>query len=294
MPPMIAFGWVRFGVGVAAFVLIGALLLPRPGANAAWQALHYQIDYKLRQASEYTARFSPPGKGQGRSGNETQKTEPSKNPTAASPSSTPPPESKISSTPDQSGSKSKQDAPSLQPSSERAAQFYQLFKILFLVALALLIGWWFFRKRDLIFHAIRSIIHSIAEFFRNLFGFRFRNRTDATIAREKNKKRRPFAAFQNPFLTGKEVLWTQAQLILYSFEAFRAWAEEQGIAARPEQTAREFCTDLGSRFSEINPELNELSFLYAHAAYATTEPTGRDLEPIKKLWRYFTGNSNYK
>src|ERR1035437_6434414 len=29
MPAMIAFGWIRFGAGVAAFVLLGALLLPR-------------------------------------------------------------------------------------------------------------------------------------------------------------------------------------------------------------------------------------------------------------------------
>jgi hypothetical protein len=49
MPPMIALGWIRFGAGLGAFVLIGALLLPRPGANEAWQSLRYHVDYRLQQ-----------------------------------------------------------------------------------------------------------------------------------------------------------------------------------------------------------------------------------------------------
>jgi len=65
MPPMIAFGWIRFGVGVAVICIGCALLLPRPGASDAWQALRYHLDYQLRQASEYAARFSPHGSGQG-------------------------------------------------------------------------------------------------------------------------------------------------------------------------------------------------------------------------------------
>ena len=71
MPPAIAVAWLKFGVGVACIVLIGAVFLPRPGANEAWAALRYQIDYQLRRASEYAAPANPPGQGQGRAGNET-------------------------------------------------------------------------------------------------------------------------------------------------------------------------------------------------------------------------------
>jgi hypothetical protein len=68
MPPAIAVAWLKFGVGVACFVLIGAVFLPRPGANEAWATLRYQVNYQLHRASQYAAQRNPPGQGQGRAG----------------------------------------------------------------------------------------------------------------------------------------------------------------------------------------------------------------------------------
>lgn len=84
MPPMMAFSWIRFGGGLAAFVLIGALLLPRPGANEAWQNLSHHVDYLLRQASDYAMRFGPHGKGHGREGQPTGPANTAKIPTSYS------------------------------------------------------------------------------------------------------------------------------------------------------------------------------------------------------------------
>ena len=283
MPAIIAFGWIRFGVGVAAFVLIGALLLPRPGANEAWQTLRYHIDYQLRQASNYAARFGPHGRGQGRPGNETQKSEPSKNPTA---DSQPQPGSGKAPSPGQGGTDQSQEAQTHPPLTEAAGQFYRWFKILFLLALAGLAGWWLFRKRDLIFQITRSIVAAITQFFKDLFRFGSSRDAPAKAAKIQPPKRRPFAAYPNPFLTGQDAAWTPEELVLYSFEALRAWADEQGIQPRPEQTAREFCDELGRQFAEITAELNQLSFLYGHAAYRMSVPPGYDLEPVRNLWRF--------
>ncbi len=71
MPPVVALAWLQLGGGVAFIILAGALFLPRPGANQAWTALRYQVDYRLRQASQYASPNNPPGQGQGRAGNET-------------------------------------------------------------------------------------------------------------------------------------------------------------------------------------------------------------------------------
>ena len=68
MPGAIAFGWVKFGVGVAVVVLVTAMFLPRPGAMDAWATLRYQVDYQLRRASQFAMKSNPPGKGQGRPG----------------------------------------------------------------------------------------------------------------------------------------------------------------------------------------------------------------------------------
>jgi hypothetical protein len=288
MPGMIAFGWIRFGAGVAAFVLIAALLLPRPGANAAWQTLRYHIDYRLHQASEYAMRFSPHGSGQGRSGNEPGKSDAPKSSTTTSPAQ---PDQQQSSgsppTPGQNGAVQNQGAPSQQPSGEGAGGLYHLFKILFLLALAALAGWWLFRRRDLIFQAIKSFITAVARFFRDLFQFGSSLGRPTAKSEKSNPTRRRFATYHNPFLTGKETTWTHGQLILYSYEALLAWAEERGIAVRPEQTAREFCIELAGRFPEINSELNGLSFLYGQAAYTTSGAANSDLEPVKNLWRHF-------
>ena len=285
MPGLIAFGWIRFGAGVAAFVLIGALLLPRPGANDAWQALRYHLDYQLRQASEYAARFSPHGKGQGRSGNETEKSSPSKNPAA---DGQPQQGSGQSSSPAPDGTVQNQSAPQPQPLTEQAGQFYHWFKILFLLALAALAGWWIFRQREMLLQIVRSIVAAVTGFFRDLFRFGSAPNEIATPAKLPKPTHRLFAAYRNPFLLGKDSSWTPEQLVLYSFEAVQTWAEEQGIEPRPEQTAREFCVELGGRFPEITAELNRLSFLYAHAAFGLAVPAGCDLEPVKKLWRYLS------
>ena len=288
MPGMIAFGWIRFGAGVAAFVLIAALLLPRPGADAAWQTLRYEVDYRLHQASEYAIRLSPHGSGQGRSGNEPGKSEAPKNTTAASrPLSGQEQSPGSSPAPGQNGPAKNQGAPSQPTAAEGAGGLYHLFKILFLFALAVLAGWWLFRRRDLILQAIKSFIAAVAQFFRDLFRLGSPSRGPAARPEKPNPARRRFAAYHNPFLTGKETAWTRGQLILYSYEALQAWAEEHGIAARPEQTAREFCNELAGRFPEINSELNGLSFLYGQAAYTTAQASGCDLEPVKKLWRHF-------
>jgi Domain of unknown function (DUF4129) len=234
-------------------------------------------------------RFSPHGTGKGRSGNE---------PSNANPQNNPQPGDQTGSGQSQSGNQTgsgnqhsgqSQNPPPQQPpfSTPLTNAFYNWFKTLFFLILALLVAWWIFRQRGLIFEAVKSIIASIADFFKNLFGFRFSLKSAGAAANKKNQKRRPFAAFKNPFLTGKEQAWTQAQLILYSYEALRAWAEERGIEPRPEQTAREFCLELGGSFPEIHSELNQISLLYSRMAYGMEQPGNQNLEPLKELWRYF-------
>jgi hypothetical protein len=283
MPAMIAFGWIQFGAGIAACVLIGTLLLPRPGANDTWQTLRYHIDYQLRQASEYAARFSPHGNGQGRSSNDAQNSNPARNPNAVA---QPQEGSGQSSSPAQNGTVQRQGTPPQQPLTGRAGRFYHLFKILFILALALLVGWWLFRRRDLIFQITRSFVAALAQFFKDLFQFGSPRRGTIAAAKIKHLPDHLFASYRNPFLLGKYSTWTHEQLVLYSFEALQAWAREHGLKPRPEQTAREFCFELGNQFPEITSELNRLSFFYSHAAYGMSVPADCDLEPVKKLWRF--------
>jgi uncharacterized protein DUF4129 len=283
MPSAIAFGWVRFGASVAVLVLVGALLLPRPGANEAWASLRYHIDYQLRNASKFAMKFGPHGKGEGRAGKETSDEAKNTGDTAKDEAA-----KEKSSEASKTAKAPPREGPASQPIASNSDQFYQLFRMVFLSVVALAVAWWLFLKRAILFQMARGFWAALAKFFHDLFGiFSFQKRESRATTGVQIAKRSPFEAYHNPFLTGGEDSWTHEQLVLYSFEALQAWAEKQGILPRPEQTAREFCEEVGNRFPEINSELYGLSFLYGYAAYGEAAPAKYDLSPVKDLWQFF-------
>jgi hypothetical protein len=283
MPGAVAFGWLKFGVGVAGVVLLAALLVPRPGVNDAWSTLRYQVDYRLHQASEFASQIGPHGTGRGRAGGEPQKSD-----GQSAPAST----SQADKRPNADG-RSQSQAPAQGPSSSSpigagAAQIYSWFRGLLILAGLVLVGWSVFRRRDLLFELGRSLIAAVQQFFRDLFSLGGSRRKTATTAEERKQGPRPFAAYKSPFLTGKDKSWTVEQLVLYSYEALQAWAFERGIPFQPEQTAREFCGRLSQTHPDVGPELSRLALLYGHAAYGLAVPAGCDLEPVRKLWHYLS------
>jgi hypothetical protein len=252
------------------------------------------VDYRLHRASQYALRLSPHGSGQGRSGSETQKSNEPKDQTA--------PPSKDGQTSSANGQQQSQtrdnrnepaqnqtspQSPSGPIRAAGGAESHRWIKILVFLAGALLVGWWLYRRRDLILQIAQAILAAVAQFFRELFQFGRRGNDLAAKREARTSRPRPFASFESPFLTGQNRSWTAEQLILYSYEALQAWAVEQGVQSRPEQTAREFCLQLGDIFPAAAAELNRLSFLYGHAAYGSALPPGCDLEPVRKLWHHF-------
>ena len=282
MPAVIAFGWLKFGAGVAGAVLVAALLLPRPGANDAWSTLRYQVDYRLHQASEYASRIGPHGTGRGRAGSEPQN---ANSPGSASASR----ENRTPTAGNQSQSQSpSQGNPSPSLTAGGTARFYSWFRTLLILAGIIVAGGWVYHRRHLLLEIARSFITAVMQFFRDLLSLGASVKQTVTKAEARSAKPRPFAAYESPFLTGKDKSWTAERLILYSYEALQAWAIEQGIQPQPEQTAREFCGGLGQTYPDVGSELNRLAFLYGHAAYGFAVPAGCDLEPVRKLWHYLS------
>ncbi len=287
MPATIAVAWLKFGVGVACIVLIGAVFLPRPGANAAWAALRYQIDYQLRRASQYAAPANPPGQGQGRAGNETGGKEGSAQKPAQEQGNK---QTAGQQKPGESPSPPQtQNNPAPAAPSLPSGNIYIILRTLLQIIALVVIGGWIIRRRHLLLEMLRSIIAALAQFFRKLF--------DLTPSRKPAKKIEPgpapakfstFAEYKNPFFAGKDYAWPPEQIIIYSYEAVQVWARELGIAARPEETAREYCVRLSEERPELDTQLNQLAYLYAHAAYGTKLPPNSDLEPIRELWRQMT------
>jgi len=284
MPAVIALAWLKLGAGLALVILAAALFLPRPGANEAWTALRYQIDYRLRQASQYATRNNPHGQGEGRAGGETGAKEH---------------EGKAKS--DKSDKSDRSDRPAATAATiptaptapgvppGQAGSVYNFLRTALLVIAAVVMGWWLFRCRHLLLEMARSLTAAIRDFFRKLLDMMPARRPARRDEPAPPRPRlRPLSEYQNPFYAGKEHGRPPAEIILYTYDAVQAWAREQGMEPHPEQTAREFCREMAARAPELAAPYRQLAFLYAHAAYGTRLPADFDLEPLKELWRQLT------
>jgi len=286
MPPSIALAWLKLGVGVVLIALVGAAFLPRPGAQQAWAALSYQIDYQLRRASQYASRNNAPGQGQGQSGNSS----------GGNQGSAQQPDPQQGSQQKQNGGQPNQSQPPNSPPSASASpapggpagHIYNFLRTVLWVVAIIVVGWWLFPRRHLLSGLLRSVIFAIKDFFRRLLDLMptpkpVKRVEDASPVRAARFGR--FADYKNPFYSGKDYAWPPEQIIFYSYEAVRVWATEHGVAPRPEETAREFCDRLGAQYAEFASRFESLAQLYAHAAYAAKLPPNADLEPIRELWR---------
>lgn len=173
-----------------------------------------------------------------------------------------------------------------QTPERRHLDFQRLLRILVFIALAALFVWVVIRYRRAIAQAIRAFIAAVRDFFRELFSFRRRKPAPTARAPVPAPVLRPFATYENPFLTGKDKSWPPERLILYTYDAIRAWGKEQRIELKPQETPREFCARLAGRFPEFGPELNRFSVFCGYAAFARQLPDDFDPEPIHRLWQY--------
>jgi hypothetical protein len=270
---------------VALLILIAALFLPRPGAGVAWTALRQEVDDRLRQASQYASRGNPHGVGQGRAGNDNG-TSRNDNGGGANSAS----KEGRGKTPEPGGGGQPSAGPG-QPAPGPAAGLYVFLRATVMIVAGIVAGWWLIRCRHLLGEMFRMGWAALRDYLRKLLELvPARKPARPSAPGYAPAPRRPLSDFKNPFYAGKEYARPPAEIILYTYDALQAWAGEQGIEPRPEQTAREFCQAMAGPLPEAAAALRHLSYLYAHAAYGERLPADCDLEPLKELWRRLTWN----
>jgi hypothetical protein len=297
MPGKVAVGWIQFGVAGALVVLCACLLLPRPGAGEAWGSLRYQVDYQLRQASQYAARFNPAGRGAGRPGEQTPPGSPPQNPSSPG-GQTPGPDQNQSqgttSAQDQPpGSATKSGAPSGGGGTENrpmpalppgAGPVFAWVKALFYLALLAGFLWLSYRYRLMIIALARGIWNAIRDFVAKFLGL-FRPPPASVAVAPKKIAFPPFKTFKNPFITGGDRIWPAERLIAYSYAALQSWALQTEAPASP-QTPREFCRGLAEELPDAAAALEHLAFLYGHVAYGASVPANYDPGQLRLIWDY--------
>jgi len=302
MPGKIAFGWIQFGVVGATIVLCLSLLLPRPGSGEAWGALRYHVDYQLRRASEFAARFNPHGTGSGRAGDKaTPGGQPENKP--AQPGQAPGPNQNQNTSANdqgdqQSGGASKPGNPAgpegngnsgkaLPALSRPAGLIYPWVKILFWLVVAGGLIWLLLRYRLVILAAWQRAWAALRNFMAELLGlFRPALQTPQPASRVAGVP--PFKIFKNPFLTGGDRIWPREELIVYSYNALQSWVMEPEAGQGSPLTPREFCRQLGGEIPEAVDALEHLARVYGQLAYGGSVPGDYDPEHLRLLWDYMS------
>lgn len=292
MPANIAWSWMKSGVGVLAAVMVLALLIPRPGADYTWKTLAEQADHYVRTASQYATPSQPPGQGQEGPPSSRKASEGTEETTrsAAGPKEQTGQEGEGQAEAENKGPQANSEYRAPPPPPAPAGEMYLFLKRLVLWGAALWLGWWIFRERYMILQILQALWQAILQFFRDLLDIRLRPATirKPGVGGEQAAKRRLFADYKNPFVTGKEQVCPPEQVIAYTFEAVQAWAMEQGWEPHPDQTPREVCMSLEERFPEHATGLQNLAQLYGHAAYGRQVSSETDWEPLRQLWRELT------
>jgi hypothetical protein len=94
-----------------------------------------------------------------------------------------------------------------------------------------------------------------------------------------------FSAYADPFFSGAARRMAPAQLVRYTFEALEAWAREQVVARRPEQTPLEFAQELGRRIPALSKDVTQTAQLYVQIAYTRNSPAKDAVEILERMWR---------
>jgi len=134
---------------------------------------------------------------------------------------------------------------------------------------------------------LRQILEELRNLWLSLFGGRKKTSMDAerALTEQKAPRHRPFASFSNPFDSSAARLMPPAELVVYTFDALQAWAEEHRLGRRPEQTPMEFTSVLGVRVAEFSDDVGEVGKLYARVAYAGVSPSPKSAAALERLWQ---------
>lgn len=151
-----------------------------------------------------------------------------------------------------------------------------------IAAVAAIVLLWMFRKE------VSATIKSLIAELKNLFGQKKKEEqaedSSSTTASAPIARPRPFAQFQNPFLSGAGRM-TPEKIVEYTFRALESWSFERGIVRSEDQTPHEFAARLADLDSKVGQSAVGLSNLFCKNLFGQRKIGPDELEPLKDLWQ---------
>jgi hypothetical protein len=159
------------------------------------------------------------------------------------------------------------------------------------LAAAAVVGFMWYRSQVIAF--LRQLWAEFLSLWGDIFGGKKSRRADAAVT-EVREPERPFAAFKNPFASGKAGRLPPEQLVRYTFEALEAWSFERQAARRREETPLEFAEALSGRYPALAQDARQLARLYSQMVYARTNPSRDCLPLLQRLWSEMQQPSDHR
>ncbi|MFV2069861.1 MAG: DUF4129 domain-containing protein [Pirellulales bacterium] len=159
-----------------------------------------------------------------------------------------------------------------------------ILKLLFYAVIALIIGYLGWKNRRRLLAALADLMGQLRDLLARLLGRKPSAINDETDEPSAPRKVAPptFAQFQDPFLSGRSL--APEHLVRYTFEAFEAWARDQGIARRADQTPHELVRLAVPPQTDLSSEARRMVRLYNSLAYAGVKVPREQAARLQTLW----------
>jgi hypothetical protein len=157
-----------------------------------------------------------------------------------------------------------------------------LLKMLFYVALALVMVYFAWRYRREIGQAIADLWRQLRELFG---GKRAVAAAQEQSVAEAAARRPSFHEFHDPFGSGQHCKLPPDELVRYTFAAFEAWANDRGSPRSPDCTPHELVGMAVEPETPMYAEARRLIRLYSQVAYASQRIPREAANELRTLWQ---------
>ncbi|EMI18566.1 signal peptide protein [Rhodopirellula maiorica SM1] len=180
---------------------------------------------------------------------------------------------------EQADSEQAESPPSASPPSsapslmEMFSLLGSLLKFLIALALAVVVGVYVYRNRD-----------AILQWFNGLW---FRQSDSSDMVEPESSQQvvsapvKPFSSFRNPIGVEKD----PRQIVIVTFQAFEAWAREQGSRRRPDETPSEFLKRIAGTLPQVSSSAVRVVDAYNRIVYGDDKATQADISAADQIWK---------
>jgi hypothetical protein len=157
-----------------------------------------------------------------------------------------------------------------------------LMKIVFYCVLAGIALWFLVFHWRTLLNWLQSLLNVWRDLFALLLGRRPQAEQDAAPAPPRHKS---FADYSDPFADGVAGRYKPVELVRYTFEAFEAWARDNGCPREPDQTVHDFARQIAPHAESLAAPAAALAEIYSQAAYSPRTLPADTLNRLRAFWQ---------